>query len=67
MCVLNWQMPERIAEKRWNAYVYSIGGEYVIDIDSYSTTSDAYRNTEKRTYDARSHQILNCKMDSCAG
>ena len=48
MSVLNWQMPERVAEKRASAYAYPISGEYVVDIDSYlNYRRHTHRNTEE--------------------
>jgi len=35
MSVLDWLMPERVAEKSRASRAYPIGGEYVIDVDSY--------------------------------
>jgi len=35
MSVLNWLMPERVAEKEKANKAYPIGGEYVIDVDSH--------------------------------
>jgi hypothetical protein len=42
-------MPERVAEKEASAYAYPIGGEYVIDIDSYlNYKKHDHRITEDR-------------------
>ena len=48
MSVLNWQMPERVAEKRASVMAYPIGGEYVVDIDSYlNYKKHNHRTTEE--------------------
>ena len=35
MSVLNWLLPERVGEKKVSRGAHPIGGEYVIDVDSY--------------------------------
>ena len=35
MSVLNWLMPERVGTKKASKRAYTVGGEYVLDIDSY--------------------------------
>jgi hypothetical protein len=35
MSALNWLMPERVACKKASSVAYPVGGEYVVDIDSY--------------------------------
>lgn len=48
MSLLNWLMPERVAEKSKANRAYPIGGEYVIDVDSHLFWRPHYhRNTEE--------------------
>jgi len=35
MSVMNWLMPERVGTKKASRIAYPVGGEYVLDIDSY--------------------------------
>jgi len=35
MSALNWLMPERVGSKQKAKHAYPVGGEYVVDIDSY--------------------------------
>ncbi|MGD0805447.1 MAG: hypothetical protein ABSA11_15415 [Candidatus Bathyarchaeia archaeon] len=46
MSVLNWMMPERVGDKRASVGAYPIGGEYVIDIDSYLNYKKHNHHTE---------------------
>jgi DNA primase catalytic subunit len=47
MSVLNWLMPERVGEKKASDGAYPIGGEYVVDIDSYlNYQSHKHKTTE---------------------
>lgn len=49
MSALNWVMPERVADKRASVGAYPIGGEYVVDIDSYlNYHKHNHRTTEDR-------------------
>ena len=49
MSALNLLMPERVGDKRASVGAYPIGGEYVIDIDSYLN----YKKHTHRTTEAR--------------
>ena len=47
MSVLNWLMPERVAEKGKANHAYPIGGEYVVDVDHYlNYLPHSHRTTE---------------------
>ena len=35
MSVLEWLMPERVGSKKESMRAYPVGGEYVLDLDSY--------------------------------
>jgi len=49
MSALNWLMPERIGNKRASVEAFPVGGEYVIDIDSYlNYRKHTHRITEDR-------------------
>ena len=47
MSVLDWLMPERVGEKEKANHAYPIGGEYVIDIDSYLFWRPHYHHIDR--------------------
>ena len=48
MSALSWLMPERVADKRASTGAYPVGGEYVVDVDSYlDHRPHAHRLTEE--------------------
>ena len=46
MSVLNWLIPERVGTKKESRRAYPVGGEYVLDIDSYLRYTPHSHRTE---------------------